>query len=112
MSKLKILMICAALILLGGKAHAAEYTAVGRNIDWVLVDPTFYYVATTTVTGWGPAGCPTVAFLIIYRAEPDARELLTVILTAKASGRPLVAYGTCSTANPESFFYTNVLQIF
>ena len=114
---LKILVTCVALVILWSKANAApppypvEWTAYPRYIANVLVDPSNYYIRST-VAGWGPPSCATVLYIVIARSQSNARELLSLILSAKATGRPLIANGQCNEGSPTFYFDTNYLQMY
>ena len=83
-----------------------------RSIGAVVVDGTFYYVSPATYAGWGAAGCPNAANLVIYRSQPGARELLSLVLAAKAGNKQLMAYGTCNASYPDAFFYVGALYMY
>lgn len=108
-NRLKVGVWIGALMLFSGLAKGAEWTAINsRLVGEVIVDTTYYYIGTTTTTGWGAAGCPNFPYLLIARTEPNARELLSTLLTAKANGLKAYAYGTCSGA---SYFVTNYIVV-
>jgi hypothetical protein len=91
--------------------HSAEWIPSAHNVGRVYIDSYGYYVATESGAGWGPASCPAVLYLTIVRSEPHSRELLSIVLFAKANNRTLWASGACHATYPESYFVTNFIRV-
>jgi hypothetical protein len=111
-TKLRTLMIYAAFMMSCGNAFADNWTLLDTYlIQEVFVTSDYYYVYPTagvfTISG---TTCTTPqSYLLVNRVNPNARELLSVILTAKASGRKVSAYGTCGSGANNPFFNTNYI---
>lgn len=101
-------ILMAGLLVFSHLAKSDEWTAFNAKfVSDVIVSQTAYYITDTT-SGWGSAGCPGAIYLAINRADPVARELLALVLTAKASNKKISAFGTCSGA---SYFNTAYIML-
>jgi hypothetical protein len=106
-------LVIGAIALINSPAFAIDWLPASRTIAEVMVAPEAYYVTATSVNGssaWGFPGCPTQLYVRINRTEPDARELLSLLLSAKAGGRPIAFSGVCLT--PTSWIDTNYIIMY
>jgi hypothetical protein len=65
----------------------------------------------TAGRGWGASGCPNATYVQIHSGLPGRKELLAVVLMAKAQGQRVWFNGTCSS-DPNYFdaFYVAVVD--
>jgi hypothetical protein len=87
----------AALVVHAAPGTAQVVSTAARPVSTVQVDgqnATFYVVASS---GWGAPGCPSAQY--VYVREPVAaaerRNMLALVLTARAMGATLAFYGSC-----------------
>lgn len=103
-------MACIVLMTVSGGANA-EWTEWNvKQVKEVQVADIGYFITQTTTGGWGASGCPGAQFIVIYKTEPNARELLALVLMAKLTPeRKISAQGSCVSYDPNYFVTNNIV---
>jgi hypothetical protein len=95
-------------IILGFTMPLASQAAIGdtvttdkKVISEIVIQNTstssFYYAKTAS--GWGITACPNVLYVYIDRSTPGADAVLSAILTARSTGKPIGFSGICGDTN-------------
>ena len=91
-----ILLVAALSLSISGKPVAAQVFTPVKTVKAVYVNIEAYYV-TNTAGPWDAPGCPANEYVRVLRIEPNSRELLSVLLTAKAGSREIAVSVTCAS---------------
>jgi hypothetical protein len=107
-----------ATLLLALSSEAAlcdEYTA-SRYIFQLNLDAasnTHYFLAASSSSasssiGWGSPSCPNAQYAYTHDL-PGYKEVLAVVLSASAMGRPVTFFGSCDSSG-HYFIVTKILM--
>lgn len=95
----------AVLLLMSTKQVIAETTSTKYifeiDIDGAAESPIHYYLATGSLSGvsnvgWGGATCPNANYVYTLASNSAQKEILSVAISAKVTGKPVSFEGTCS----------------
>lgn len=109
--KFRNLLLClgASVAMTSNSFAQVDEVTTFKAIGGVLSGGAVDNVAVYNVTGWGAPSCPTAVYLAIDANSPGYKNNYAAILTARALGANIRAFGTCVAGTP--FFSIKTIEL-
>jgi len=107
-------IVCVFLIFYGTSIAAAE--TVKKNIGRITYDKdkAAVYILNTDNSGWGAVNCESARYVLFNTNAAESlggKEMLSLVLVAKSTGK-LISFGGACDASSETIFNANSFTIY